>query len=225
VDTIQGCIPIGWHICNRIPEAMIGRLVGLAEKWRCLMVLSVAVSGCGESSSTAPPVQEYSIGGTVSSMAGSSLTLLLNGGSSLQIQNSGTGSFKFATSVAYGASYAVTIASQPTGEQCTATNGSGTVNGDVTNVSITCVALTYTLGGTVNGLTKAGLVLSDGIDFIPVTPGATTFQFPTPVPYYTFDSAGNLFFGSSAIDELVWDGSAYNALPVTIANLPFQSSL
>lgn len=80
----------------------------------------------------------FSIGGTVSGLpAGQSIVLLNNGRDSLTIASNGA--FVFGGLVPFGASYLVTISAQPASANCTVTNGSGTVNGDVNNVQVSCV--------------------------------------------------------------------------------------
>ena len=81
---------------------------------------------------------KYTIGGTVSGLSGT-LVLQDNGGDDKTITASG--GFTFATSLASGSLYAVTIKTQPTGQTCTLAMSSGTVtSANVTNVSVTCSA-------------------------------------------------------------------------------------
>jgi hypothetical protein len=126
----------------------------------------------------------FTVGGTVSGLAGSGLVLRNNGGDNLAV--SGNGSFTFATPVASGGAYAVTVLTQPTSpsQTCTVTNGSGVVGGEaITGVTIACLTNSYTVGGSVIGLQGAGLVLSTpGQVNLTVPSGATTFTFPAPVP-------------------------------------------
>jgi hypothetical protein len=83
------------------------------------------------------PVQSYSIGGAVTGLAsGQSVVLLNNAGNSTTV-NSNT-SFTFSTAINSGGAYAVTVGTQPTGQTCTVTSGSGTVSANVTNVIVTC---------------------------------------------------------------------------------------
>jgi Putative Ig domain len=79
------------------------------------------------------------IGGSVSGLAsGTSVTLFDNGGDSVTVTYPAT-SFTFPTALDSGASYAVTVGTQPTGETCTVANGSGHVaTSNVANVSVTC---------------------------------------------------------------------------------------
>src|SRR6202041_1177825 len=66
-----------------------------------------------------------------------SVTLLDNGTNALKV--TANGSFTFTTKLASGATYSVTVGTQPTGETCTVTNGSGTVgSANVTNVAVAC---------------------------------------------------------------------------------------
>ena len=94
----------------------------------------------------------YTIGGTLSGLgAGLSVTLLNSGGDAL-VRNA-NGSFAFATALASGATYAVTVGTQPAGQTCAVANGSGAVgSANVSNVSVTCTRNTYTVGGTLSGL-------------------------------------------------------------------------
>ena len=104
----------------------------------------------------------YTIGGMVSGLLGAGLVLQDNGGNNLPV--SANGSFTFSTAVAGGGVYKVTVLTQPSNpaQTCTVTNGMGTATANVTNVQVTCSsASTYTIGGTVSGLSGTGLVLQD----------------------------------------------------------------
>jgi hypothetical protein len=87
-------------------------------------------------------VNIYSIGGTVSGLAGS-LVLANNGGNFLPM--SADGPFTFTTRIATGSSYAVTVSTQPAGQNCTVSSDSGIVsNADITDVTVTCPPLVTT---------------------------------------------------------------------------------
>jgi hypothetical protein len=137
-------------------------------------VTTVAVT-CGAAAPT------FNIGGTVSGVTAAGLVLQNNGGDNLAI--GANGGFTFHTPINSGATYNVTIFSQPSGETCTVANGSGTANADVTDVSVTCTvgATTYTIGGSVSGVSAGGLVLqNNGGDDLTI--GANgSFTFHTPV--------------------------------------------
>jgi hypothetical protein len=122
----------------------------------------------------------YSVGGAVSGLSGSGLVLRNNGGDPLSI--SGSGSFTFNTPLADGSSYSVTVATQPSGQTCSVSNGTGTVNGaNVTTVSVTCGAKTFSIGGTVSGLSGNDLVLrNNGGDPLTLSSNGN-FTFNTPL--------------------------------------------
>jgi sugar lactone lactonase YvrE len=136
--------------------------------------------GGGGGTGTSPPPTTYTIGGTVTGLAAAGLTLDDNGGDTLTVA-SGATTFTFSTAVASGGAYAVTIATQPSGELCRVSAGSGTATANVTSVAISCGATpTYTIGGSVTGLTEDGLTLDDnGGDTLTVNSGASTFTFST----------------------------------------------
>jgi 6-phosphogluconolactonase (cycloisomerase 2 family) len=131
---------------------------------------------------------DFTVGGSISGLTSSGLVLHDNGGDALTVPANAK-SFVFTTSIASGAAYAVSVATQPSNpaETCTVTSGSGSVGTDnVTTVSIACSAgggtgtTKYTVGGTVSGLTSTGLILTDNLgDHLPVTAGATSFTLPT----------------------------------------------
>ena len=92
----------------------------------------------------------FTVGGTVSGLSGT-VILLNNGGDADTITSNG--SFTFATPVAEGSPYNVTVGTQPSGQTCTVTNGSGTMGGsDVTNVSVSCATNTPTLSTSLSNL-------------------------------------------------------------------------
>lgn len=120
----------------------------------------------------------YTVGGTVSGLSGSGLVLQNNGGDNLSI--SANGSFSFATSLADLSAYSVTVSTQPSSpsQTCAVSSGSGTIaSANVTGVSVTCTTNTYTIGGTVSGLSGSGLVLQNNSgDDLNVSGGSFTFS-------------------------------------------------
>jgi hypothetical protein len=124
--------------------------------------------------------QTYTVGGTISGLTQSGL-VLANGASTLTVA-ANAGSFTMPAAVASGSSYDVTVQTQPAGETCSVANGSGAMgSANVTNVAVTCVTQTYTVGGTISGLTQSGLVLANGASTLTVAANATTFTMPTEV--------------------------------------------
>src|SRR5436309_2755770 len=121
----------------------------------------------------------FSVGGTVSGLSGT-VALQNNGGDNLAV--SVNGGFTFAAALTNSSPYAVTVLAQPAGQTCTVANGAGTLAGaNVTNVTVTCAANTFSVGGTVSGLIGTGLVLQDnGGDNLPVSANGT-FTFSTAI--------------------------------------------
>lgn len=156
-----------------------------------LTLIALLSAGCGGGgggdSSVAPPPPPpatYTVGGMLSGLVGSGLALELNGGGSMSIAAKAT-SFAFSSALQSGASYSVSIASQPTNptQICAVSDGSGTVgSSNVTSIAIACKNATFQIGGSVSGLTSSGLVLQiNGAGNLPVAKGATAFTFPTPL--------------------------------------------
>jgi uncharacterized repeat protein (TIGR03803 family) len=110
--------------------------------------------------------------------------VLVNGSDTLAMKPGAT-SFTMPTAVAYTSTYAVTVQTQPTGLICSVSNGTGTIgSAAVTNIAVTCSANTYTVGGTISGLTASGLVLLDnGRDATTLSAHATQFTMNTGVAY------------------------------------------
>src|SRR5579862_5531800 len=136
-------------------------------------VTSVAVS-CATSGGT-----KYSVGGTVSGLSGT-VVLQDNGSDSLSV--SANGSFTFATQLASGAAYAVTVQTNPSGQTCTVSNGSGTVgSANVTSVAVSCATsggTKYSVGGTVSGLSGTVVLQDNGSDSLSVSANGS-FTFAT----------------------------------------------
>ncbi len=125
--------------------------------------LSGLIGGCGGSVNA-------TIGGTVTGLAsGNSVGLTNNSTDTLTYTfSSSSDTFTFDKSIAAGSSYDVTVTTQPTGQVCTVTDGTGTVSSSGTNVTsvlVTCavgsgtdVSLTASVAGLASGAT---LVVTD----------------------------------------------------------------
>jgi N-acetylneuraminic acid mutarotase len=80
------------------------------------------------------------LGGSISGLTGSGLVLTNNNNALLSV-NAGAGTVTFAfTNVPSGTAYALTVATQPLGLNCTLSNNTGTITANVTNIQVTCVA-------------------------------------------------------------------------------------
>ena len=125
-------------------------------------------------------VPTYTVGGTIAGLTGSAV-LENNAGNDLS--TSTNGAFTFSTPLAQGSAYNVTVKTNPSGQVCTVTNPSGTIAAaNITNISISCVTTvvpTYTVGGTIAGLTGSAVLENNaGNDLSTSTNGAFTFSTP-----------------------------------------------
>jgi hypothetical protein len=167
--------------------------------WMALVCLTACGGGMTRTI-TLPPLTSYTIGGTVSGLSGTGLVLQNNGGNNLTIN--ANGDFAFTALMASGANYNVTILTQPANptQNCTLTNAVGTVSANVTNLQVACVNI-YTIGGTVSGLTGAGLVLqNNGDDNLPVSAN-----------------------GGFTFTDLVASGTSYNVTVLSQPTTPTQN--
>jgi sugar lactone lactonase YvrE len=127
----------------------------LAHKAVLTGLLLAALTSCGGGSdggggsfvpSPSGPVSSpssaatYAIGGSVSGLVGTGLVLQNNASDDLAV--TANGGFSFPVPVASGASYVVSVKTQPSGpaQTCTVGNGSGTAVGEVTGVTVACSA-------------------------------------------------------------------------------------
>ena len=99
-------------------------------------------SGGGSGSGSGGMAQGYTVGGMVSGLTG---TVVLQNNNADKLSISADGPFTFSTRLASGASYSVTVLTQPMmGKTCTVANGNGSIGGggygaaDVTNIMVTC---------------------------------------------------------------------------------------
>lgn len=152
-----------------------------------LLLAAVALSSCGGASTPPAVVSYYTIGGTFVVGGGkvapaANLVLRNNRGDDL-IVVAGATNFTFATKIASGTAYDVTVYTQPTSQFCTVSSGVGTASANVTSVSLSCIPA-YTIGGTITGLTGTGLImhLNGGGSIgenLSIPALATTFTFKT----------------------------------------------
>jgi galactose oxidase-like protein/Kelch motif protein len=153
-----------------------------------LMALSILLIACsgvpkgaGSGSGGGGP---FTISVTVSGLAGSGLVLVDNATDKLTI--TANGSLPFATTIAKGGSYAVTVQTQPSNpiQTCGVSAGAGSnITANVTViVSCTTNPVTATIGGTVTGLVANTSVIlqNNGGDSLTVT-AMGPFTFKTPV--------------------------------------------
>jgi hypothetical protein len=155
----------------------------------CLPVFAMALAACsngrgsvdddGGGTGQQQPPGKVTIGGTVAGLSGTGLVLQNNGGDDLAVSTNGTFSFK--TSVDAGSPYNITVLTQPSGpsQGCAVGNAAGTATSNVTSVTVTCSTGSFSIGGTVSGLSGSGLVLrNNGGDDLPIAANGS-FTFAT----------------------------------------------
>jgi DNA-binding beta-propeller fold protein YncE len=173
------------------------------------LIISLAACGGGNSgtSSTAPATPDtpttpttpvtpttYSTSATVSGLVGTTV-LQNNGADNLSVAvNGGT---TFTTQLANGASYAITVLTQPNGSTCVVNNGVGTIaSANITNITVVCTVnpssggggdsgggggtpaptATFTVSATVSGLVGTTVLQNNGGNNLSVSAnGVATF--------------------------------------------------
>ena len=98
-------------------------------------------------------VATYSIGGNISGLVGS-VGLQLDGTNptSTQTQTFSTSPFTFSTTLPAGSDWTVSVATQPTGQNCVVTNGSGSnLSANVGTVQVTCTPIQFTVTASAPG--------------------------------------------------------------------------
>ncbi len=118
-------------------------------------------------------VNSYTLSAAVSGLAaGGTLKVQDNVGNQLQFTTNQT--LSFSSTYLSGASYSVSIFSQPAGQTCTlGSNASGTITGNTT-VAITCAATAnYTISVAVTGLTGTLVMQDDKSDSLTFTTNST----------------------------------------------------
>ena len=191
----------------------------------------------------ATPIPQRQIGGTVSGLTGT-VVLRNNGVNDLSVSSNGT--FTFSSTATEGAQYNVTVFTQPAGQTCSVSNGSGAVgSANVTNIGLACTTNTTTLSSSVSnlalsvtGLTEYGVsgTPSSGVPrVITVTntgtaPAVNLFFSPPTWPSGTtsFTSCGStLAAGSSCTITIVPGNTATSdgTNPCTTGTAPIANSI
>ncbi len=204
-----------------------------------LLVLTTEVAtlvsvACGGSSPVVSPPSgntpptTYTIGGTVSGLSGTGLVLQNNAGNNLPI--GGNGSFTFSTPVNSGATYDVSVATQPSNptQGCGVSNGTGTANANVTTIQVVCTNAANNEWTWVSG---ANLVNQPGVYGSLGTASPTNVPGARQNPVGWTDALGNLWlFGGYGFDSTgqvgdlndLWKYSAGEWTWMGGSNLPNQ---
>jgi uncharacterized delta-60 repeat protein len=106
----------------------------------CLFIVVTALTACDGRSGRGGNLTvatAYSVSGTVSGLRG---TFVVQNNKADDLTITTNGQFTFITGLSAGSSYAVTVLSNPIGQLCLVSNGSGTIfSANITNVSVSCV--------------------------------------------------------------------------------------
>ena len=126
----------------------------------------------------------FTVSGTITGLAGAGLVLQNNGGGNLTLPS---GSTTYGFTVPSSGPYAVSVLTQPSTptQSCVVSNASGTVTtGNVTNVNINCTTTSFTVGGTITGLSGSGLVLQNNLaSDLPASGTSYAFTLPSNTGY------------------------------------------
>ena len=93
----------------------------------------------------------------------------------------GNGSFKFSYQLSEDDEYSVLLKNYPTDIHCAISNNSGKIISDVTDIKIACSKDSYSIGGTVTGLSGT-VSLKNNSETVNVTEDGT-FQFLSKLPH------------------------------------------
>jgi 6-phosphogluconolactonase (cycloisomerase 2 family) len=178
----------------------------------------------------------YSVGGTVSGLdaADTGLVLQNNAGNDLTI--SANGAFSFTTPVASGASYAVTVKTQPsTGplQTCSVTSGSGTVaSAAIASVAVTCVTkmAKFLYVANQNSANVSAYSINASSGALTEIAGSPFTTAPTP-RFFTLEPSGKFLYvttlGSGTepprISGFAWNGTS--GVLSELATSPFALSV
>ena len=123
-------------------------------------MLASCGGGGGGVDATVDAPSSYVVSATVTGLPASSNVILLNNGRDALTISANSTITSFATAIASGGAYAVTVQTSPNTYKCTVSNGTGSATSNVTNVAVTCSPITYTVstlagtagvGGTADG--------------------------------------------------------------------------
>lgn len=149
----------------------------------------------------------YTVGGTLSGLGSGLSVTLLNNGSDALTRNA-NGAFTFATALASGTAYAVTVGTQPTGQTCTVSNGSGTItSANVTSVTVVCATPpAWAWQGGSKLVAPAGIYGTKGVPSAANAPGGRNWQaswVDTQGQFWIFGGQGyDSFHSASALNDL-----------------------
>jgi hypothetical protein len=124
----------------------------------------------------------FTVAASVVGLTNSGLVLQDNGGDTTAV-DPGTNGMTFAAPVSSGGAYVVSILQQPIGQTCHVTGGSGTIgSGNVATAVVNCATDTYTVGGTISGLSGTVILQDNAGDDLTLN-GSGSFAFRSPIAF------------------------------------------
>jgi hypothetical protein len=178
--------------------------MGFAVRHRFLLPLiglAAVLSGCHSDNSNTNIVTvplTYSIGGSIAGLSGT-VVLQNNGGDNLPL--SSNGSFTFDVSLQPGATYDVTIVTQPINQVCSVSNGSGTASAAVTSVVVAC-SLSSTATDVWRWVAGSDFVNAPGIYGTEGAAAANNTPGARRQPVAWTDAAGNFWLFGGSVGSL-----------------------
>ena len=161
-----------------------------------------------------PPAQTYTLGGTVTGLAGSGLTLQTGTGD--QVLPTANGPFVFPTALSNAQSYVVSVATQPANplQLCSVANGSGTLHGaNVSDIAVTCN--TPLPGGSLDPAFGGGKVtntFSAAKSVALQTDGKSVVVGTRTLSRYNLDGSLDASFGTAGKVTISMNGGALDAM-------------
>ena len=179
-------------------------LIGLLLVSSFLAACGGGGGGGGGGTTPPPAATTFTVGGSVSGLRGTGLVLQNNGGDAVTVAANGT--FTFGTQLAAGATYNVSVRTQPTAkpaELCDVSAGSGSVAGTaVTSISISCRAATGKYVYAVNALNKvSGFSINSSTGALTEIPGSPfSATLPHGARVLHVDPTGKFLYVTGSID-------------------------
>jgi hypothetical protein len=165
------------------------------------------VSTTGASDHFTYVTSTYTIGGTISGLTGT-FVLQDNGGDNFSTSTSGT--FAFTTALTNGSTYNVTVFTQPSGQICAVSNGSGTVSSsNVTTVSVSCD--TTPLISSVSTITTPSTNKTPSFSFTSSESG-TLLSAGSCTPSSTTVSSGSNSFTFNTLSDGTYSNCAFSVI-------------
>lgn len=213
---------------TRSSKAEIRRTLFRVQSAAIAAVLTLAGCGGGGGGGGNPPAPPpatatFSVGGTVTGLTGAGLVLRNNADNRAITAD---GPFTFATSLASGASYSVTVATRPSApsQACVIANGAGTVgSANITGIEVICGAapgrFLYVTAD--NPVRLAGYAINAITGALSPITGSTPPSSNNAGPLATDPSGSFLYTANAAADVSAYQINAATGALTEVAGSPF----